>query len=191
MRSLARSARPTTSNTSQAGTQRLAVEILKLPKNCGFSMADRSGYNAMSCGTSPISDLRAGVTSSPSRGHGAFISPQQSGDHGDRGRLACAVGTQQSVGLAGSDRERDLVDGGVLTESSYQLLDLQDRAIHGFNLRPGLSGVRRTGVSWVRTLEIGTYVGDPRACNSNGRALVQRTYITPTPAPGRAADPQA
>ena len=49
--------------------------------------------------------------------------------------------------------------------------------------------------SWVRTLEIGTYVGDRYArwrsvrmleihapCNSNGCAFVQRVYITPTPA---------
>ena len=61
-------------------------------------------------------------------------------------------------------------------------------------LRPGRAPTQ-SRESWVRTLEIGTYVGDRYArwrsvrmleihapCNSNGCAFVQRVYITPTPA---------
>ena len=64
---------------------------------------------------------------------GAGVATQQPAEHRDRGRLARAVGTQQPVGLARGDRERDIVHGNAIAETPRQSLAAQ-RGFHAMIL---------------------------------------------------------
>jgi hypothetical protein len=52
----------------------------------------------------------------------ARVGPQQSGNHGNDGGLAGAVGAKQTVGFARLDTKRHVVDGGEVSEATDQTI---------------------------------------------------------------------
>ena len=56
---------------------------------------------------------------------GALVGRDQAGDHGDDGGLSRAVGSQQAIGLPGTDVEGNTVDGGQVPVAPDEPADVQ------------------------------------------------------------------